>query len=132
MHSREVWNSTTICSKGFVMLTNQKNLKWTQTPSTWFCRMKIWKGVVSLKSETSGMQCVWEIAQTLFLPMQQTVSFPECVATHTGERIRGNQVSLGKNLDVQKCCVYSLKPIVAMIERVTSEYLAPEVQTNEL
>ena len=68
-----------------------------------------------------------EIAQTFSLPTQQTISFPECVATYTRNTIRANQASLRKNSDVKKCCVYEVKRIFAMIGRVTSTNLAAKV-----
>ena len=36
---------------------------------------------------------------------QQTIFFPQCAATHTQNAIRGNHVSLGKNLKKHKGCV---------------------------
>ena len=113
--------------KTFVTLTSLKNLKWTQTHSTWLCRKRNSKTLFSLKSKMSGMRRVREIVQTLSLPTQQTISFPECVATDTKNGIRRNQVSLGKILDVHKCCVYAVKRIVARIERVTSTTFAAKV-----
>ena len=47
---------------------------------------------------------------------QQATSFPECAATHARNTIRGNDVSLVKNFDVHKSCVYSVKWTVAFIE----------------
>ena len=46
------------------------------------CRKKTWKTLFSIKSKTSGMRCVPETAQTLSLPTQQKISFPEFVAIH--------------------------------------------------
>ena len=40
----------------------------------------------------------------------------ECAATHIKNAIRGNQVSLRKNLDVQKCCVQAIEGFIRMIE----------------
>ena len=88
---------------------------------------EIWKTVFSLRSEASGMRCVREIAQTPSLPTQHKISCSECVETHTRNTIRGSQVSSRKNSDVQKCCVYAVKRIVAMIERVTSTSFAAKV-----
>ena len=53
--------------------------------------------------------------------------FPECVATHTRNTIRGNHVSLRENLEVQKSCADAVNCIVAMIEKVTSTSLAAKV-----
>ena len=56
--NRESWNFSKNSSRSFVTLTSMKNLKWTQTPSTWICWKKICKTFFSLKTETSGMRCV--------------------------------------------------------------------------
>ena len=119
MLHREKWNFTTISSKSFMTLTTMKNLIWAQTPSTCICWKKNWKTFFA-QSETIGMRCVREIAQTVSMSTQQTISFPECVETHTRNLIRGNHVSSRKDLDVQKGCVFAVKGFVAMIERVTS------------
>ena len=132
MLNRDCWNFTTVFRKCFVTLTSLKNLRWTQTPSTWLYRKKIWKTCFCLKSETSRMRFIRKIAQTLSLPLQHTIWFRECVATHTRNTIGVNQVSLRKMLEVQKCCVYGVKHSEAMIERVTSIRLAAKVNTNEV
>ena len=85
---------------------------------------KLWKTLFSLKNETSGTQCVREIAQTLSLPTQHAISCPVGVATDTRITKRGNQVSLRKILDVQKSCVYAVKLSSAKTENVSSTHLA--------
>ena len=73
------------------------------------------------------MRCVRDVAQTLLMPMEHTVCLSECVATHTRNMIRGNQVSLRKILDLQKCYVFAIKRTAVMIERVTSTSIAAKV-----
>ena len=74
-----------------------------------------------------GIPYVREIAHTLSQPTQWTISFPECVATHRRNTIRGKQATLRKILDVQKRCVYTVEPTFAMIEGLTSTSLAAKV-----
>ena len=124
MLNRECWKFTIFSSKTFVTLTSMKSFKLTQTASIWLCRKETWKMKLSLKSETSGIQSALGDCTD---PSTANAFFPQCIATHTRNTITGNQVSFGKNLVVQKGCVYAVKRIVAMIERVTSTSLAAKV-----
>ena len=59
----------------------------------------------------------------------------EFVATDPWNTLGGNQVSLKKTLDVHyvlEYCVYAVKYIVGMIERVRSSNFAAKVHTSEL
>ena len=54
--------------------------------------------------------------------------FPRmCCNTHTRNAIRGNQISLRKKLDVQKCYIDAIKLFVAMMERITGTSFAAKV-----
>ena len=109
--NRECCNFTTSSSKSFVTLTNMDNLKWTQTPSTWLRRRNF--GTPYLLQKARQVECDAFGRLHGHYCSQCNIFFSECVATHTRNTVRGNQVTLRKNLDVQKCCIYAVKPIVA-------------------
>ena len=72
------------------------------------------------ENETSRMQWVRGIAQTISLLTQQTTYVPDCAATHTVNMISGNQVPIRKAIDVPEVfrlcremyCSYDRKSIM--------------------
>ena len=71
--------------KKFVTLTTMENLRWTPTLSTWHCRKKTSKTLFYPKNETSGMQCVREIAGTISLPCNRKL-LSQNVLQHTHKK----------------------------------------------
>ena len=127
MLNRDFWNSNTISLEQFLTLTSMKNLKWTPilfTPSEQYL-----VGVF-LSKERDEWNAMRLRDCTVNLTANATDNFPQCAATHTRNMIRGKQGSFRKNLDIQKGCVYAVKRIVAMIERVLSKSSLAKVRTN--
>ena len=80
----------------------------------------IWRTLFFPKDELNGTIYILKFALITLLQMQPTIFSPELAVMPTRNMKRESRDYLKKSLDVQKCCAFVAKHIVATIERVTS------------
>ena len=127
----ECWISIKISSKSFVTLTSMMKLKLKPTLSILFRRKKTWKTLLSPKTGWVERNALKSLHRHFHCQRNRQLFSKKCCNTQKNT-IRGNQVSLGQNLNVAKGCVCTVKRIAAMIKRAVSTNSATKDWTNEL